>query len=228
MRIEQEASFIGDGRWQWAVWISGPDAELDAIAYVEYTLHPTFAEPVRRVEDRSAKFRLEETGSAGFEINARAVRRDTGIEELHHALRLDGGGPSQSPDTASSQPVALVSFGSADAELGQEVQDLLGKLGFETVATDDTLELGLPWEGSIASAVADAGIVLGVFSDASSPWVERELSAALAGDAEVVPIAIGPDAVVPDWLKKDTHVIDVENSGELANALDSVAKAFRA
>jgi transcription initiation factor IIF auxiliary subunit len=44
--IRQTASYAGSDaggeRWNWSVWIDGPDAELDQVESVEWVLHPTF------------------------------------------------------------------------------------------------------------------------------------------------------------------------------------------
>ncbi len=39
----------GDGRWDWTVYVTAPPAVLNEIRCVEYTLHPTFPNPIRRV-----------------------------------------------------------------------------------------------------------------------------------------------------------------------------------
>jgi hypothetical protein len=224
MEIQQDIRAVADGRWQWSVWIAGHPAELNAIDYVEYALHPTFAEPLQRSKDRQHDFRIENTGSGEFEINAHLVGKDGSVTHLQHWLALgDAEAPSATYEEAIAPTNALVSYAAADAQWGQAIQDQLARIGFDAVATDDTLELGRPWKGSIASAVDQAGLVVGIFSDTRSPWVERELSEALEHNVEVVPIAIGRDAVIPDWLRDQT-VIDIRGADDLEQALDPLAK----
>jgi transcription initiation factor IIF auxiliary subunit len=89
LRLQQSAEYEGDDAWSWAVWIEGPEQELDRIDYVEYTLHPTFPKPVRRIGDRSTRFKLETGGWGTFTIYATVMHKDgsTG-PRLEHELEL--------------------------------------------------------------------------------------------------------------------------------------------
>src|SRR6516225_7467995 len=65
--IRREATYA-DGRWDWSVWIDGPDVELDQVESVRWVLDPTFREPIVRVEQRQSKFRLDSSGLGEIEI----------------------------------------------------------------------------------------------------------------------------------------------------------------
>jgi transcription initiation factor IIF auxiliary subunit len=86
--IAQTETYRGDDWWSWAVWIDGPDAELNRIAFVEYTLHPTFAEPVRTVSARRTKFRLSSGGWGTFTVYACIYRKDGSTLRRQHELAL--------------------------------------------------------------------------------------------------------------------------------------------
>lgn len=88
LRIEQFEKYEGDDWWTWAVWVEGDAAALDQIDYVEWTLHPTFPEPIRMVRDRASKFRLETGGWGVFQITARAQLKDGQLVRLRHYLEL--------------------------------------------------------------------------------------------------------------------------------------------
>src|SRR4051812_27706932 len=62
LHIAQDYEYQGSDYWKWSVWIDGTDEELDKIESVEYTLHPTFPNPVRVVDGRATKFRLDSAG----------------------------------------------------------------------------------------------------------------------------------------------------------------------
>lgn len=88
LRIAQDEKYSDEDWWNWSVWIEGEPEELDAINYVQYTLHHTFPKPVRRVSDRTTQFRLQTGGWGTFTIYAKAVRKD-GVEiALQHELQL--------------------------------------------------------------------------------------------------------------------------------------------
>ncbi len=52
----------------WCVFVDEPQAILDQIESVEYTLDPSFPEPVRTISDRNHCFALHSSGFGGFTI----------------------------------------------------------------------------------------------------------------------------------------------------------------
>jgi transcription initiation factor IIF auxiliary subunit len=88
LTITQHYKYIGDDFWKWDICLDGGDAELDAVDHVVYTLHPTFPKPVRTVDDRSTKFRLETAGWGTFTIYAKVVMKDGEEQHLEHELEL--------------------------------------------------------------------------------------------------------------------------------------------
>jgi transcription initiation factor IIF auxiliary subunit len=88
LKIKQDAIYKGEDWWKWSVWIDGDVSELDAIDYVQYTLHHTFARPVRKVSDRSSQFRLDSSGWGTFMLYAKVVSKDGGSVTLQHELQL--------------------------------------------------------------------------------------------------------------------------------------------
>jgi transcription initiation factor IIF auxiliary subunit len=88
LKIEQSQKYKGDGWWSWSVWVAGSASQLDGIAKVEYTLHPTFAKPVRAVSTRRNQFKLSSEGWGGFRLYARVIRKDGTIVNIQHQLQL--------------------------------------------------------------------------------------------------------------------------------------------
>jgi transcription initiation factor IIF auxiliary subunit len=88
LSIEQGAEYIGHDRWRWWVWLEGSPSELDDVERVMYILDPTFHNPVREVEDRGNKFRLETSGWGTFTIRAKAFHRGGHETLLKHDLKL--------------------------------------------------------------------------------------------------------------------------------------------
>lgn len=97
IRIKQDFTYEGEDWWSWSIWIDGPKAELDAVAYVQYTLHHTFPNPVRRIDDRATKFRLQSSGWGTFTIYALIVGNDGRKTKVTHDLELyyPEGNPSE-------------------------------------------------------------------------------------------------------------------------------------
>lgn len=88
-RIEQGFQFEGDDWWKWWIWIEAPDADLDKIDYVVYTLHSTFVNPVRTIRDRASKFILKTEGWGTFPIYAGVYLKDGTTISLEHELFLN-------------------------------------------------------------------------------------------------------------------------------------------
>ncbi len=88
LSIEQDARYAGKDRWTWSVWVEGNPSQLDDIDRVVYILHPTFHNPVREVEDRNSKFRLDTSSWGTFTIRAKAIHRDGSETSLRHDLKL--------------------------------------------------------------------------------------------------------------------------------------------
>jgi hypothetical protein len=94
---QQDGSSADESWWEWSIWVDGPESELDQIEYVEYTLDPSFPNPVRKLRNRSQKFRLSTGGWGTFTIYAKAVAFDGSTLSLKHDLVLffpDGGRPT--------------------------------------------------------------------------------------------------------------------------------------
>lgn len=98
MKIAQDFHYKGEDYWQWWVWIEGTDDELDQIDHVTYILHHTFPKPIRQVDDRASKFRLETAGWGVFTIHAKVMMKGGEEKRLTHDLELRY--PDGTPTTA--------------------------------------------------------------------------------------------------------------------------------
>lgn len=78
---------IGDGLWRWFVWIEGES--LDGVKEVVYTLDPSFPRPVRRIKDRSSRFKIQDVASSSFTLYARMNLADGSHVQLERHLHLD-------------------------------------------------------------------------------------------------------------------------------------------
>lgn len=86
--IKQGFEYEGEEWWKWWIWIEAPMEKLNEIDHVVYTLHPTFASPVRRVKNRETKFKLESAGWGVFTIYARICLKDKTEIAIEHDLEL--------------------------------------------------------------------------------------------------------------------------------------------
>ncbi|MEM7305271.1 MAG: pYEATS domain-containing protein [Planctomycetota bacterium] len=98
------AKRASDRRWEWAIWQEG---DLDELEAVTYHLHPTFPNPIHRVEDRASGFRLKGSGWGQFTIFMNLHLRDGSTEEREHWLSFEEeaplkGAPASEPPTKES------------------------------------------------------------------------------------------------------------------------------
>ena|SRR3989442_13116812 len=86
--IFQASEYQGDDWWQWQVWLEGSDDDLDHVEFVQWTLHPTFPDPIRKSHDRLHKFQLKTGGWGTFPIRALVQMTDGTTRRLSHYLKL--------------------------------------------------------------------------------------------------------------------------------------------
>lgn len=106
LNIMNTSEYVGGGRYNWTVYIEAPAAILTRIDSVEYTLHPTFPNPVRIVKSRDNKFALKSNGWGEFTIFVRIFFSDGTINKYEYPLKLSKTEvkESRSPASTSSKP----------------------------------------------------------------------------------------------------------------------------
>jgi DNA/RNA endonuclease G (NUC1) len=156
LSINQRSTQERAGWWAWEIWLDGPDALLDQVDAVVYTLHPTFPNPRQRVTDRRSRFLLRSGGWGEFMIYAEVNMSDGRTVPLRHYLRL------QEVATGSGRTLFLTSA-KEDENLADDLQDRLEKGGFEILRVPDSASI----------AKTTAAIV--VLSSNQSSWFESDL-----------------------------------------------------
>jgi len=226
--IRQTASYAGDTggekRWNWSVWIDGPDAELDQVESVEWTLHPTFPHPVVLVTQRQSKFRLDQNGWGEFEIKANVKAKDGRQQHLTHRLRLaESGGlppkpaPTRPPiDRETKGPVEssdiFVSYRRKDSRYftGWLCARLIDNFGADRVFIDaDAIGPGAGFPQAIIGAVASCKVLLAIIGpewltatdeqgrriENANDFVRLEIEEALARNVLIIPILVDDTAM---------------------------------
>jgi transcription initiation factor IIF auxiliary subunit len=78
----------GTDVYSWCVFLNAPLGVINGIRTVEYTLHPTFPNPVREITDADHAFALQSEGWGTFSIEIRVFYNDGHEDELEYALKL--------------------------------------------------------------------------------------------------------------------------------------------
>lgn len=235
LRIAQDYRYVGGNQWKWSVWLEGEDAELDQVESVEYHLHPTFPQPVRVVKDRDSMFRLDASGWGVFRLNVSIHLKDGSEIGLAHMLELEYPpdtevvasveAPTRSGESTTRRSVFL-SAGSADSAMASELKTRLIDKGVDVWSADD-IEPGIPWQVEIENALKNADAVVALTSDIPSRYVEREVGAATQQGTKVIPVVVGDNPAVPEWLE-EVHQIRVDGRETVDAAASSIVDAIEA
>ena len=85
------ATKVGEKLWNWTVFVQAPINVLAQVQCVEYTLHSTFNNPVKKVCRRGSSehaFALNANGWGTFQIKIRVLLKDGRNQFLTHFLRF--------------------------------------------------------------------------------------------------------------------------------------------
>lgn len=88
VRVENTSRYVGGQSWDWTIFIDADQDALSEIRCVEYTLHPTFSNPVQQVCTPSNHFAFSTRGWGEFEIRVRVLFKDGSEKQLIHMLQL--------------------------------------------------------------------------------------------------------------------------------------------
>jgi len=86
--VENWSREIESGWWEWGIYIKGAPAELKKIRCVEYTLHPSFPNPVRLGCTPDKGFLLTARGWGTFTVPVKVMLKDGTVRELSHTLEF--------------------------------------------------------------------------------------------------------------------------------------------
>lgn len=231
--LAQDYEYLSNQTWRWWVWLEGDPEELDQVTSVEYHLHPTFPNPVRKVKDRESNFRLQSQGWGIFNLKALVELHDGSSEQLSHMLELrypddlesaaSRGATSTTEDKGDLRSIFL-SSGTADGAVAADLRDSLVRKGVHVLSDDDVGSSG-SWSLQIDEAMREADAVVVLSSDVPSSWVEREVSAATQQGTKLIPVVVGENAVVPESLQTLSYISLSDESG-VDEAADSILRAI--
>ncbi len=103
VQITNTYRYAGDARFKWTVFVKAEKSTLDRISCVEYTLHPTFPNPIRRVCNSNRGFALDAEGWGEFTIFVKIEWRDKRVTRQSYRLRLH----SAAEKSPASEPAPI-------------------------------------------------------------------------------------------------------------------------
>jgi len=85
--VSNTSNYLGAGRWDWTIFVDADPDTLRQVECVEYTLHPTFPDPVRKVCGQpETKFALSSSGWGTFTVKVKILYKNGRVEDLQHQL----------------------------------------------------------------------------------------------------------------------------------------------
>ncbi len=79
LKIIQISNKVSKDYWDWEIHLEGDKDDLEKIKYVEYVLHETFPDPIRKISDRGSGFQLETSGWGTFTVYL-TIKLKSGLE----------------------------------------------------------------------------------------------------------------------------------------------------
>jgi hypothetical protein len=234
LEVKQKSDYQGNDWWEWSVWIEAPPKSLSQIESVEYTLHPTFPERVRRHTNRRQNFRLDSAGWGEFMIGIEIINSSGDRLRKQHWLTLEYPNPTRSISVSSltslskeaaDRPTIFVSAGVTDLRLGNALGDALEHQGF-AVLKKENAPPGVPWDLAISSLTKKADLMVVLISGGLTSWGMREIEAAQKDKLPILPVVIGPLSLLPEQLQ-GFEAIPIKEFSDPIKIAPSVAQQIR-
>ena len=228
LKVKQAVSPHDEGWWNWSLWLDGPEDELDKVEYVEYVLHPTFPNPVRKIADRSTNFRLNTRGWGEFSIKVRVHLDDDEMIVMEHWLELDEVAPTRGHESLIKSHARLrlyLSSGVADIEFAYELKEALEHDGIEVLLKQD-----MSYEESLESILdtqrrsIQAGLL--VISDVRNPWLIRDYWVLSEHKISSLVVQVGEPRELPDEME-DLPRFQIKDYSETRQVASSIARRIR-
>ena len=127
--------------YKWAVWIEANESDLSAIDHVEYLLHPTFPNRLRKSDDHASNFKIESKGWGEFRIDISITKNSGEVIKLWHWLSLSDDEievVSRGGTEEETKPKKVyISYSKIDTRAAQLVESMLTDLGMEVASGSD-------------------------------------------------------------------------------------------
>jgi transcription initiation factor IIF auxiliary subunit len=234
--IQQSVSPHHEGWWDWAVWLKGPSDELDDVKYVEYILHPTFPNPMKKVKDRDSNFRLQARGWGEFMIAIRIhLKDDDDIIKMEHWLELDEDAPAKVGESlidtpsfrgrSSEKPRIFISSAMTDMKFTYALKDALEDEGVEVLMGQD-LDDDRPLSWRLHSERRSIQAGLFVVSEIINPSLKRDFNAVQENKISSLVVELGEERNLPDYMR-DVQRFQIKDASETEQVAASIARRVR-
>ena len=89
LKLRNSWRYQGKDQWSWEAFVDDAGSgELKNVEYVEYVLHPTFPNPIRKIDNPENGYLLKTAGWGEFELAAFVHYKDGSKKKLTHEVEL--------------------------------------------------------------------------------------------------------------------------------------------
>ena len=156
----------------WYEWcIFSPDSAdvLENVREVEYQLHPSFADPIRRIDDLEHRFALFSSGWGEFTVRVKVAYKNGTMESTNLWLTLkDEAWPLSPPPTSFRNPDEARVYGvlTEGEYRWRKMSTIVSRTGLTASTVKDTLEVfqGLRLARRLPNPSIDGQILWGATS----------------------------------------------------------------
>ena len=180
--------------YKWEVWIEPKENNLSDIDYVEYLLHPTFPNRLRKSDDHTSNFRIKSKGWGEFRIDISITKISGEVIKLWHWLSLSNdktevvsrGGPEEEEEETKPKKV-YISYSKIDTRTAQLVESMLTDLGMQ-VASGSDIKPGVPITDYIKKSIDDADAIVTINPGIENDWQKLEIKIAEDFSKTIIPL----------------------------------------
>jgi hypothetical protein len=199
LKIVQIANRKTSRYWGWSAWIEGTPEELDNIDEVVWRLHPTFTNPIRRINSRDTKFRLDSSGWGEFKLRAEIHQKSGPVQKLNHWVELteneeqtEGqsiGTSATTSSSASARPRSVfVSYTKDHAPLVRPLLDALKQYDIDA-SIDEHVPSSVDFRRWMKEKILSSNAMVAVISNSTGVWQDAEIKIALDAGVPLIPVA---------------------------------------
>ena len=184
--------------WNWSVWIDTSREIIEKISYVEYILHSSFRNRVRKISSKSNNFKLSSKGWGEFKIYIKVFFEDN--EEpilLCHDLKLFNN------DENENNKTVFISSTLFDEENVEELTNALTKKKMK-VKTQDMLESTSSSLDNVNESIKESDTFILYGADNLTRNQKYELDLAIEGEKEIIIKLDKEDEI-------DKHILDAKD-----------------
>lgn len=214
--------------YKWEVWIENGENDISEIDYVEYLLHSTFNNRLRKSTDASSSFKIESSGWGEFRVEITIAKKSGTTFQMAHWLKLSDDYNSLNTEEESNvlKKKIFISHSNLDTRKAEQLISILSDLGMEASSSSD-IDPGVSIFNYISDEINSSDVVMTINADKDNAWQKAELEIAENLSKRIIPIETFFDSQndIQNISSKSSYInIDDSYAENLKNLGDEIKK----